>query len=72
MWKRMCVSVCVSGGGGASNWITVLYTFNHRNIINQLYFNKTKQDTLHLGILGKVYLGGGMGWGLKDTWETFR
>ena len=36
--KNMCVC----------DWITLLYTWNQQNIINQLYFNKMKKKKLNI------------------------
>ena len=36
MKKNVCVCVCVY----VYNWITLLYSKNEHNIVNQLYINK--------------------------------
>ena len=44
------------------NWVTLLYSRNWHNIVNQLHFNLKKTKQQFLGLLGgaRAWVGGGV------------
>ena len=43
IWNGWVVGPYYTAQGTVCDWVTLLYNRNWRNIVNQLYFNKTKQ-----------------------------